>query len=709
MITPSICPLRKPVWSAIALIFAFIPLEAAQVIRGPYLQSAASDRITICWRTDVATTSEVNYGTASDSLTSSAADTGTRTDHAVTLTALQPTTRYYYRVKGTPLSGESVDLGGSNFWFDTAPVDGSGKPTRIWVIGDSGYGSPQPVNCYNSYMNVTAALGRKTDVFLMLGDNAYDIGTDSQYQQFVFNRYATLLRNAPVWSAFGNHEAYSIPQRGFNIPVPYDAIFRFPKSGEAGGYPSGSERFYSFNHGNIRFISLDTFSMIFEDDVPGGPYGMVDWLIDDLKTCTADWVIALMHLGPYTMGSKNSDTDHELRRVRDFIIPILENYGADLILSAHSHVYERSGLIDGHYGISTTFNPGTMRKWPGNGSDIGGVNAAGSFVTGPAAAGGAYQKPAATARAGAVYPVVGASSGPQNWVGGSSALVNPNPHPVHVTSLRAIGGMVIEVDGHRLNGQYLGEFGALMDDFTIMKGATYTLQSAAPTTENGIQGIAFPVTRSGSTAFPEQIPVEVELISGTGPVPAQGLAEFTAGQESALVKFFPPSGSSSLRFEARLLPTTRSVQPGAAPRQAYRISGGAQMGQFAGTPAATWYASRFGTEPSGPAAWETDDDGDGLPLLLEYALGGEPGRNDAESSPQGRIEDGSFVYRYTRPQGRTDLSYQVLASADLASWPAPGPADLSDGPATALGEPRKVVLPLNSGLRFVKIKVTLAP
>lgn len=436
---------------------------------------------------------------------------------------------------------------------------------------------------------------------------------------------------------------------------------------------------------------------------------MVDWLLADLQACTSDWIIAYMHYGPYTKGSHDSDIDWPMRTTRVHVIPLLESYGVDLVLYGHSHVYERSRMIDGHYGMSPTFNPATMVKWPGNGSCLGGVDPTGSFITGPAAADGAFEKPAALARAGAVYSVVGASSSAQGWLGGITALVSPAPHPVHQVSLNLIGSMVVEIDGPRLNARYLDKTGAVRDDFTILKGATYTLHPPAPTSAESTHGIAFPVTRSGTTAFTEQIPVAVETVPGGGTPPAQGMAEFAAGQESTLVKFFPPPGNSSLRFKARLLPTTRAVQPGAAPRQAYRIEGDAQTGQFAGTPAATWYASRFGTEPTEPAVWETDDDADGLSLLLEYALGGEPGHNDSELLPQGEIESGAFVFRYTRPHGRDDLTYEILASPDLTSWPQPGPADANDGPATALGEPRKVELPLNSGLRFVKIKVTLAP
>jgi hypothetical protein len=36
--------------------------------------------------------------------------------------------------------------------------------------------------------------------------------------------------------------------------------------------------------------------------------------------------------------------------MRQYAAPILERYGVDLVLSGHSHNYERSYLLDGHYG-----------------------------------------------------------------------------------------------------------------------------------------------------------------------------------------------------------------------------------------------------------------------------------------------------------------------------------------------------------------------
>ena len=43
--------------------------------------------------------------------------------------------------------------------------------------------------------------------------------------------------------------------------------------------------------------------------------------------------------------------------MRENVVPILEDYGVDLVLTGHSHAYERSFLIDGHYGISDRSTP----------------------------------------------------------------------------------------------------------------------------------------------------------------------------------------------------------------------------------------------------------------------------------------------------------------------------------------------------------------
>src|SRR6185369_9153492 len=164
----------------------------------------------------------------------------------------------------------------------------------VWVLGDSGTANGDAAAVRDAYYNFAGT--RPTDLWLMLGDNAYPNGTDAEYQAAVFNMYPTMLRQCVLWSAIGNHE------------------------------------FYSFNYGNTHFVCLDSMT---SSRLAGG--AMLAWLEEDLAANTNRWLIAFWHHPPYTKGSHNSDTEIELRQMRESALPILEAYGVDLVLAGHSH------------------------------------------------------------------------------------------------------------------------------------------------------------------------------------------------------------------------------------------------------------------------------------------------------------------------------------------------------------------------------------
>ena len=67
-------------------------------------------------------------------------------------------------------------------------------------------------------------------------------------------------------------------------------------------------------------------------------------------------------------GSEDSDLTRPQMYVQKGIMPLLDHAGVDLVLSGHSHSYERSMLIRGHYGPSVTWRPGSMLVDGGPGS-----------------------------------------------------------------------------------------------------------------------------------------------------------------------------------------------------------------------------------------------------------------------------------------------------------------------------------------------------
>jgi len=414
------------------------------VVRAPYLQSGTPNSIVVRWRTNIAANSRVRYGLDSANLSLSVENLSLTTEHVVPLSNLSPNTKYYYSIGTTT---ETL-AGGSDFYFITNPPAGAVKKTRVWVLGDAGYANAAQQRVRDTYHNFTGAT--HTDLFVLLGDNAYDNGTDAEYQAAVFDMHPTTLRKSVLWPAFGNHDAASASsptQSG----VFYD-IFTLPANAEAGGVASGTEAYYSFNYANIHFICLNS------HDISRATNGaMLTWLQQDLAANTLPWTIALWHHPPYSKGSHDSDAELNEIEMRQNALPILENSGVDLVLSGHSHSYERSFLLDGHYGqsislITNNILDGGSGRVDGN---------------------GAYTKATygSASHQGAVYIVAGSSA---------STSGGPLNHPAMYQSLDVLGSVVLDVDSNRVDVKFLDDLGGVRDDFTMLKGIQNTTPPAAP-------------------------------------------------------------------------------------------------------------------------------------------------------------------------------------------------------------------------------------
>ena len=299
--------------------------SAVSVTRGPYLQLGTPSSTVVRWRTSAPVIGRVQYGQSAGAHTWAAQESTATTEHAVTLTGLLPNTTYYYTV-GTDTA---VLAGGdATHFFLTPPVAGTAKATRVWVLGDSGTANANARAVRDAYYAFTGT--RHTNLWLMLGDNAYTNGTDAEYQAAVFDVFPAMLRKSVLWSTLGNHDGFSADSA--SQTGPYYKIFTLPKAGEAGGLASGTEAYYSFDYANIHFISLESFET---NRSATGP--MLTWLRNDLASTNQPWIIAFFHHPPYSKGSHDSDVDIELREMRQNALPILEDAGVDLVLSGHSH------------------------------------------------------------------------------------------------------------------------------------------------------------------------------------------------------------------------------------------------------------------------------------------------------------------------------------------------------------------------------------
>ena len=416
---------------------------ATTITRGPYLQFSTPTSIVIRWRTALATDTRVVFGASTNALNSTNYNGLAVTDHVVTLTNLSPDAKYFYAISSTggPSAGATT-----NHFFLTHPLPGTPKPVRIWVLGDAGTATAAQTTVRDAFYTWNGT--NTVHAWLQLGDNAYSYGTDAEYQTEFFNIYPNTLRNSVMWSTLGNHDA----NNGDTSPLtdhPYFQMFNFPTAGEAGGVTSGTEHYYSFDLGMIQFVCLDSQA---SDRATNA--AMATWLRLDLAANTNRWLIAIWHHPPYSKGSHDSDSETALVEMRANFNPIMEAAGVDLVMCGHSHSYERSYLLDGHYGLSGTFNTASNVVQLGSGREINGTNA--------------YRKPEAftgapIGRRGAVYVVPG-SSGQI-----SGGTLN---HPAHFVSLNVLGSVVLDITTNRLDAVFLREQGAVPptnDWFTIRK------------------------------------------------------------------------------------------------------------------------------------------------------------------------------------------------------------------------------------------------
>ncbi len=432
--------LAVAVWNtdAASSDLVLVPRLATAVLeltRGPYVQRTGPTSGVLRWRTNVPTDSWVRYGPQPNNLSSTATDSALVTEHAVALTGLAPHQRYYYSVG---VATQSLAGGDAGHFFETRPVAGVAQATRVWVIGDSGTGTANAAAVRDAY--VTFAGSRYTDVWLALGDIGYDSGTDQEYQQKLFDFYPQLLRQTVLSPTLGDHDAVfsdSPTQTG-----PYFLAFTLPAAAELGGVASGTEAYYSFDHANIHFVTLDTAD---SNITLGSP--MLQWLAADLAATTRDWIVVFLHYPPYSRGAHDSDIQAASIAVRENVVPLLDQYGVDLTLAGDSHSYERSFLIEGHYGAAATFGPSML------------VDGGDGRIDGD----GLYHKPATgpSSHSGIVHTVAGSSG---QTSGGAF------DHPAMYEGLNRLGSVVLDFDGNRLDARFLDETGVVLDHYTMIKG-----------------------------------------------------------------------------------------------------------------------------------------------------------------------------------------------------------------------------------------------
>jgi hypothetical protein len=245
-------------------------------------------------------------------------------------------------------------------------TENAGNPPAV-KCGGSGIGGPAA-----EYATAQQAYAMKPDLVAILGDEQYQVGKLSDFEQSYEQTWGGLKlleRPAP-----GNHEYYAYTKKKDNEPAQngngYFAYFNghdqagTPNAeGQAGEDTSTSQGWYSYDLGHWHIISLniECNSAAFNNDcstTDGGVLaGETSWLAQDLHNDHSECTLAYWHQPTFSSTADPFTSDSAEGAAADAWWQLLYQHHATLILNGHDHVYSRfapmdpSGNADPHHGI----------------------------------------------------------------------------------------------------------------------------------------------------------------------------------------------------------------------------------------------------------------------------------------------------------------------------------------------------------------------
>lgn len=272
------------------------------IVRGPYLQLLGERSVLLRWETDPPGSGAVEYGPGPEPTLR--LDAGTGAAHEAVLAGLPPGTECCYRILA---AGSIVS---PTFRFRTAPPRSASR-FRMAVFGDTEklteglLGMPRIVEAM------------QPEIALVLGDTIRGGDADT----YVYDPWRKVLPSCAFYPVLGNHD---LDDRA----AAYLATYRIPSEG------SGSERYYSFDRGDVHIACLD----VTDDDAFGVGSTQWRWLRSDLAAADRLWKVVTLHESPYSTGATHGSD----LAVRQTLCPIFDEFAVDLVFSGHNHNFERT-------------------------------------------------------------------------------------------------------------------------------------------------------------------------------------------------------------------------------------------------------------------------------------------------------------------------------------------------------------------------------
>ncbi|MBF0430954.1 MAG: metallophosphoesterase [Fibrobacteria bacterium] len=213
--------------------------------------------------------------------------------YTTTVTGLRPDSRYRYVVY---FQGET-----KRGYFRTLPQ--VGMPMHFTIFGDN---RSHP----DIFRGVSKAISwEKSSLAISTGDFCVNGNKLGSWRKQFFMPGDDLISFTTLWPVRGNHDG---------ISSIYSAIFDLP----------GEELYYSFTASDVHFVILDL-------KLKKRKEQMLLWLENDLRRSKSIWTIVLYHYPTFNAGGHGSDWG------REDVYPILKKGDVDMVITGHSHIYER--------------------------------------------------------------------------------------------------------------------------------------------------------------------------------------------------------------------------------------------------------------------------------------------------------------------------------------------------------------------------------
>lgn len=204
------------------------------------------------------------------------------------------------------------------------------RSVRFGVFGDSGFGSRVTYNLAERMAQ------EDLDFVIHTGDVVYNIEDNADaFEAFRLKWYLPLkplLTQMPVYPVVGNHDV-ELEAMWEGQPFYYRAFPSFTDPDFVASDNEGRNQWYAFGVGEVQFLMLDSQTFFGED----GHGAQNEWLADRLVDERFTYTVATLHVAPYT----SSNHRYDGQQIQFVWMPMFEEDNVRLVLSGHSHNYER--------------------------------------------------------------------------------------------------------------------------------------------------------------------------------------------------------------------------------------------------------------------------------------------------------------------------------------------------------------------------------